>query len=345
MEKANEGVQVRMMIWSERSSGNLIEEGVMGTHDMETYNYFRQARYATNNRVICVLTPRELQTQKEFTDYLQNQVSSGTYTHHQKSVIVDASCPHQPDGRRRLVAFVGGLDLTNGRYDNPDHPLFSTLKTDHVEDFNNANVPSAVVGEGPREPWHDIHCRVEGPVARDVLENFIERWNRQAADKGPAPYLDERRINSYAVAYHDDPGQEWSVQFFRSITSDSAVLCENKLNDLVLTSKKGRVVEHSIAQAYIQTIRNAQNFIYIENQYFMGSAYTWCGDETVNCNNTIPAEITAKIVGKIRAGERFSAYIVIPMHPEGDPSSAPIQAILFWQKRTMEAMYKVGQQF
>lgn len=27
---------------------------------------------------------------------------------------------------RRLLAFVGGLDLTEGRYDTHDHPLFAT---------------------------------------------------------------------------------------------------------------------------------------------------------------------------------------------------------------------------
>lgn len=32
---------------------------------------------------------------------------------------------------------------------------------------------------GPREPWHDLHCRVEGPVARDVVTNFERRWLKQ----------------------------------------------------------------------------------------------------------------------------------------------------------------------
>ena len=35
------------------------------------------------------------------------------------------------------------------------------------------------------------------------------------------------------------------------------------------------MVDSSIAQAYIQMIRNAENFIYVENQYFLGSAYCW----------------------------------------------------------------------
>ena len=33
---------------------------------------------------------------------------------------------------------------------------------------------------GPREPWHDIHSRLEGPVAYDVLHNFMDRWRKQA---------------------------------------------------------------------------------------------------------------------------------------------------------------------
>ena len=32
---------------------------------------------------------------------------------------------------------------------------------------------------GPREPWHDIHCRLEGPAAWDILTNFEQRWNKQ----------------------------------------------------------------------------------------------------------------------------------------------------------------------
>ena len=32
---------------------------------------------------------------------------------------------------------------------------------------------------GPREPWHDVHCRLEGPAAFDVLTNFEQRWQKQ----------------------------------------------------------------------------------------------------------------------------------------------------------------------
>ena len=91
------------------------------------------------------------------------------------------------------------------------------------------------------------------------------------------------------------------------------------------TFKKGRLVDDSIAHAYVQMIRNAEDSIYIENQYFMGSAYAWLSENDTNCRHTIPAELVQKIIDKIHLGQRFVAYIVIPMFPEGDPTSAPIQ--------------------
>jgi len=342
IKKANEGVKIQVMVWSEKSSGAIVgQDGVMNTHDMETYYFFKNnTNYTTPNKVLCALTPRELCGKKELSDMYANEFNSAMYTHHQKSVIVDAPCPFQPDGRRKLVAFVGGLDLNGGRYDNPYHELYSTLKTDHKDDFRNSNHKATDPDVGPREPWHDIHCRVDGPIAMDVLQNFVERWKRQASKEGDPPVVDERYVNPYAVSFHDDPSMEWNVQLFRSITNDSAVLNEHRRKDLVLTSKKGRIVDMSITTAYIQMIRNAENFIYIENQYFMGSAYSWDKDNRTNCNHTIPAEITKKIIDKIQKGERFTAYVVIPMFPEGDPASTPIQAILYWQYRTMEMMYK-----
>jgi len=345
-EKADEGLEIFVMVWSEKSSGEIVgDAGVMGTHDMETYKFFKDKNnYNGDNKVLCALAPRELKESKELTDYLQNQFGSSMYTHHQKSVIFDAECPFQPDGRRVLHAFVGGLDLTGGRYDTPRHELFSTLLYEHDGDFRNSNAKGTPADVGPREPWHDIHCKVEGPIAKDVLENFIERWKRQGVKEGHPPSLDYKfmkKVNPEASTVLQQPEREWNVQFFRSITSDSAEFdSEKRDNPSYLNRKKGRIVEHSITTAYIQMIRNAQYFLYIENQYFMGSAYEWDSDSQTLCNHTIPAEIVAKIISKIRQGERFMAYVNIPMWPEGDPCSAPMQAILFWQKKTMEMMYR-----
>jgi hypothetical protein len=48
-------------------------------------------------------------------------------------------------------------------------------------------------------------------------------------------------------------------------------------------------------------------------------------------NHLIPMELTLKICSKIRAGQRFAVYIVVPMFPEGIPDSGPVQEILYFQ--------------
>ena len=89
----------------------------------------------------------------------------------------------------------------------------------------------------------------------------------------------------------------------------------------------------------VQQIRNAQNFIYMENQYFLGSAFSWLDDRDAEAMHPIPREVAQRIVDKIEARQDFKVYIVVPMFPEGDPASGPIQEILFWQYRTIESMY------
>ena len=108
-----------------------------------------------------------------------------------------------------------------------------------------------------------------------------------------------------------------------------------------LVSGRDNTVDKSIQHAYIEAIRRARNFIYIENQYFMGSSFAWESRQDAGVFNLIPMELVLKIVSKIEAGERFSVYVVIPLYPEGDPpDSAPTQAILDWQRRTIQMMYK-----
>ena len=105
------------------------------------------------------------------------------------------------------------------------------------------------------------------------------------------------------------------------------------------------MIEESISRAYVKLIRTAERFIYLENQYFLGSAYAWHTDSEVRvrfhlslslshqvqCHHTIPAEIAEKVSEKILEGKQFCAYIVIPLHPEGDPAASATQEILAWQ--------------
>lgn len=185
-----------------------------------------------------------------------------------------------------------------------------------------------------RQPWQDIHSRLHGPVALDVLRNFVERWSKQAV--GSQGRL--LQLSPQDFVLEEEVG-DWNVQLLRSITDDSATFAD-MMRLYTLTVKKSRRIEDSIARAYIHAIRSAERFIYIENQYFLGSAYAWATDAKTNCHHTVPAEIAEKVAEKVMAGEEFTAYIVLPLHPEGDPGTAAIQEILAWQRRTMAMMYR-----
>ncbi len=69
-----------------------------------------------------------------------------------------------------------------------------------------------------------------------------------------------------------------------------------------MTPRKGRAVDVSIERCYVQAIRRARRFIYVENQFFMGSAYAWLRDSSVKCHNVVPMEIAQKICQNIKDG-------------------------------------------
>lgn len=66
------------------------------------------------------------------------QVVGTMFTHHQKCVIVDTQAP---GNNRKITAFIGGIDLCDGRYDTPEHRLFRDLDTVFDGDFHNPTYP------------------------------------------------------------------------------------------------------------------------------------------------------------------------------------------------------------
>ncbi|ROT66238.1 uncharacterized protein [Penaeus vannamei] len=327
--KAEEGVRVLVMVWNEKMSTG-VTAGFMGTHDEETRLYFE------GSDVEVAVVPR-IRTLEGMASFFQDQFAQTCYTHHQKTVILDVP-PEEGEDLPRLQAFIGGLDITDGRYDTPEHELFKTLTTVHVGDFYNgcATTTSEV---GPRQPWHDIHCRLDGPIVLDVLANFTERWRNQVKDRESRllPISDEEfALDAPAVCEEEFA---WNSQLFRSITSDSALFDFNRI--AAIPKRKGKYVDDSIHRAYIHQIRRTDSYLFIENQYFLGSAYGWDDEQSTKAHHLIPQEIAQRIVEKINAGEYIGVYVVIPMYPEGDPASKPVQEILHWQHRTMEMMYKL----
>ncbi|XP_011034954.1 PREDICTED: phospholipase D delta-like [Populus euphratica] len=356
--KSQEGVRVLLLVWDDKTSHNkffLRTNGVMQTHDEETRKFFK------HSSVNCVLSPRYASSKLSI---FRQQVIGTLYTHHQKCVLVDTQAS---GNNRKITAFIGGLDLCDGRYDTPEHRLFRDLDTVFQDDYHNPTFPAGT--KGPRQPWHDLHCKIEGPAAYDVLTNFEQRWRKASkwsefgrSFKRATHWRDDALIKleriswilgpspsvpnddpTFWVSEEDDP-ENWHVQVFRSIDSGSLkgfpkdVYQAEKQN---LVCAKNLVIDKSIQTAYIQAIRSAQHFIYIENQYFLGSSFAWSDYKNAGAENLIPMELALKIASKIRAKERFTVYVVIPMWPEGVPTSASVQEILFWQGQTMQMMYEV----
>ncbi|CAH1448020.1 unnamed protein product [Lactuca virosa] len=344
--KAQEGVRVLLLVWDDPTSRNIMgyqTDGLMATHDEETRRFFK------HSSVQVLLCPR-MAGKKH--GWMKKKKVGTIYTHHQKTVIVDTDAGN---GKRRIISFIGGLDLCNGRYDTPQHPIFRTLTTLHADDYHNPTFTGSVTG-CPREPWHDLHSKIDGPAAYDIMTNFEERWIKASKPRG----IKKLKATSDALlklekfpeilgandepCLSDEDPEGWHVQIFRSIDSNSVKGFPKDPH--VATAKnlvcgKNVMIDMSIHSAYIKAIRSAQHFIYIENQYFIGSSYNWKSYRELGANNLIPMEIALKVASKIRAQERFAVYIVIPMWPEGVPTGSATQRILFWQNKTMQMMYQI----
>ncbi|KAG6780228.1 hypothetical protein POTOM_013082 [Populus tomentosa] len=351
--KSEEGVRVVMLLWDDKTSHDtfcLKTDGVMQTHDEETKKFFK------HSSVHCVLAPRYGSNKLSV---FKQQVVGTLFSHHQKCVILDTQ---SSGNNRKITSFIGGLDLCDGRYDTPEHRLFRDLHTVFENDFHNPTFPSNT--KSPRQPWHDLHCKIEGPAAYDILTNFEQRWKKATKwrrIKKVTRWHDDALIKLERISWiltpssspdgdkivhvtdEGDP-ENWHVQVFRSIDSGSVKGFPKSTQEAVdqnLVCGKNLKVDKSIHTAYVKAIRSAQHFIYIENQYFLGSSYHWPSYKNAGADNLVPMELALKIASKIRANERFSVYIVIPMWPEGVPTSAPVQEILYWQGQTMAMMYKI----
>ena len=104
---------------------------------------------------------------------------------------------------------------------------------------------------GPRQPWHDIHCQVQGPAVWDLLTNYVQRWKRQAGNlhqqdllnltrvsaqfkKIPVPQIPPRfEIENECLPYlrtapalTSANGQEWMTQF---VSKAKVLLCKRML--------------------------------------------------------------------------------------------------------------------
>jgi hypothetical protein len=152
--KASQGVQIYIILWAETAIAGMNLESKKVKH-------YLKSLYPKNISVI--IHPPNFPVE---------------WTHHQKSVVIDQS-----------IAFLGGIDLGWGRYDDYDHKItdinhcnltfpgndYCLPRISGFLKFNNKlDAFSDAVDRDyhPRMAWHDVHASVTGELAKGMIEYF-----------------------------------------------------------------------------------------------------------------------------------------------------------------------------
>jgi phospholipase D1/2 len=146
--------------------------------------------------------------------------------HHQKVVVVDDA-----------VAFIGGLDLTHGRWDTPEHLREQPYRRDKA-------------GRIAR-PNHDVQAIVDDNTARALGELCRERW---------------RRLGKRTIPLVDPPGDPWPDHVAPEVTDLRVAIARTD------PGWPSWPPVEEIRQLYVDVVAAAQRTLYLENQYFASSS-------------------------------------------------------------------------
>lgn len=285
------------------------------------------------------------------------------WAHHEKMVAIDQS-----------VAFVGGLDLAFGRWDDSNYRLFDVMESQtanhsarSVPETEGEDVPLAGGEAGEACDEVDLSCNMLLWLGKDY-SNFIQKdWTQldqpfqDNVDRTHVPRIPWRDLG---VAVHGKAArdlarhfiQRWNftknfkkkykATFYPYLLPKSHTTADELPFTVPGTAKASvqvlRSVDHwsagtcecSIHKAYVDIIENSQHYIYIENQFFIS-----CG-ESVKNSNSIGDAIVKRILQAHSEKQKYRVFVVIPLLPgfEGDISEGggnAIRAILHFTYRTI----------
>lgn len=281
------------------------------------------------------------------------------WAHHEKFIVIDYE-----------LAFIGGLDLCFGRWDQKQHPL-SDVHPSGVEnelfpgqDFNNNRIMDFQSVQDwksnelskpdyGRMPWHDVAMGVVGPCIYDIAEHFVLRWNFCKRDK----YKRDERYDWLTMdgrtgenedligvqrpkhpvgEYIHHPLSALANKAGNPDPSNSQGTVHAQLCRSSADWSSGILVEHSIQNAYCEVIRNAEHFVYIENQFFI----TATGEEQAPIHNQIGRAIVDAVVKAGKENRKFRVIILIPAIPGfagdlRDDAAAGTRAIMDYQYKSL----------
>jgi phosphatidylserine/phosphatidylglycerophosphate/cardiolipin synthase-like enzyme len=199
-------------------------------------------------------------------------------SHHQKFVVL-----RHPERPHMDVAFVGGIDLCHSRNDGPEHHGDAQRQ------------PMAAV-YGDRPPWHDIQLAIRGPAVADVEEVFRERWTDPTPlSRNPVDVIGDliRREDRTAGALPPRlaapaPRGTAAVQLLRTYP--------NRRRGYPFAPDG----ERSVAHAYAKVVSQADQLIYLEDQYFWSTG------------------VVDHFAAALRRQPGLRLIAVIPLHPDQD---------------------------
>ncbi|KAF2450253.1 phospholipase D/nuclease [Karstenula rhodostoma CBS 690.94] len=319
-KKAQEGVKIYIIVYKEVSAAltcnsRHTKDAIMGLitdEDAPGYGNIKLMRHPDHN---------VFENAGDMTFY---------WAHHEKFVVVDYA-----------VAFIGGLDLCYGRWDNKQHPLADVhpsgvqneifpgqdfnnnriMDFQSVDDWKSNQLSKAEYG---RMPWHDVAMGVIGPCVYDIAEHFILRWNFCKRDKYKRddryPWLtlegregeDEDLIGVQRPKFPVGGYEHHPLSPLSGKNLDNRGTVHAQIVRSSADWSSGILpAEHSIQTSYCDLIRQAEHYVYIENQFFI----TATGEQQSPIHNQIGRAIVEAVVRAGKEGRKFRVIIVIPAIP------------------------------
>lgn len=168
------------------------------------------------------------QTPENLQIYLDDTIPMGG-SHHQKIILIDDE-----------LVFTGGMDIARQRWDERDHRPIEPERKD---------------ANGPYGPYHDVQIVLDGPVVKDFAELVRWRWENAAG----YPALPYRKGMAQSTNKIVPSWPEAFPPFFHDMTCAIA---------RTLPQMDKNQEAHEVKQMYLDLISQAEDFIYMENQFF-----------------------------------------------------------------------------
>ncbi|RHY28902.1 hypothetical protein DYB32_005615 [Aphanomyces invadans] len=154
----------------------------------------------------------------------------------------------------KWVAYVGGVDYSVDRWDTKFH--------------NSTQLRKAAKIKVDYDGWIDVHTRIHGPAISDVLGTFLGRWNNPTLPSIPM---------AFSLAASTSPNGTDIPQHLPVVAMPPTNAIGTHHVQITRTyscvytgynsfAPRG---ETSILASRLKAIRNARNYIYVEDQYFV----------------------------------------------------------------------------